>query len=273
MQGEWYYRNDDGEFGPVTRDDIEAMARAGTLPRGAFVKMGRGGVWVHPSEHFYASTDPASPSLGPRRKGWALYIAWLCVFLFGFGAGRASIPDDSAALLLLLTVWMAEVSLRCSLLWRAWGCLQDGSARTSPALAVGLLFVPFFGLGWRFVAIHGLAKDLNAYARRHALPVAEVNQPLALISCILSICVLPSLLLLAWLHWQTAERLAAEGAGKDALLWPVGRTLQLVGKAAMLTLLPATAVSIFDIPVLHQIRRTSLAIADSKRTGEPCLTP
>lgn len=47
-------------------------------------------------------------------------------------------------------------------LYRAWLCLQPGGfARTTPGVAIGFLFIPFFNLYWIFQAFLGLAKDWN----------------------------------------------------------------------------------------------------------------
>ena len=47
-------------------------------------------------------------------------------------------------------------------LYRAWLCLQPGGfARTTPGVAIGYLFIPFFNLYWIFQAFLGLAKDWN----------------------------------------------------------------------------------------------------------------
>lgn len=46
-------------------------------------------------------------------------------------------------------------------LYRGWSCLRAGAPRTTPGMAVGMLFIPFYNLYWMFVAIAGLPKDWN----------------------------------------------------------------------------------------------------------------
>lgn len=47
------------------------------------------------------------------------------------------------------------------IIYRAWTAIQPGGARTTPGMAVGLLFVPFFSLYWTFIAYPGWADDWN----------------------------------------------------------------------------------------------------------------
>jgi len=55
------------------------------------------------------------------------------------------------------------------LIYRMWAAVQDGSARVTPASAVGRLFIPFYNLYWMFVALPGYADDYNRYIGRHNL--------------------------------------------------------------------------------------------------------
>ena len=71
-----------------------------------------------------------------------------------------------------------------ALLYRCWKLIQDGHARTEPTRAVGLLFAPVFNLYWGFVAIRGLALDMNAYLRRHGLTARPASVRLATAYCI-----------------------------------------------------------------------------------------
>ena len=85
---------------------------------------------------------------------------------------------------------IAAVVLFAILLYRMWGVIQDGSARTTPDKAVGFLFIPFFNAYWAFIAVHGLAIDLNSYIRRHRAGMDSEPAPthLSLIFCILLAC-------------------------------------------------------------------------------------
>jgi hypothetical protein len=72
-------------------------------------------------------------------------------------------------------------------LHKAWSQLQDGKARTTPARAVGLRFIPLFGYYWNFVAIQGLASDMNAYARERGITMQPASERLAFSYCLLLI--------------------------------------------------------------------------------------
>ncbi len=61
-----------------------------------------------------------------------------------------------------------------------WRVIQDGHARTTPGMAVGLLFVPVFNLYWVFQAVWGLAKDFNAYLARYHVNAKPLSEKLFL---------------------------------------------------------------------------------------------
>lgn len=87
--------------------------------------------------------------------------------ILAIGAGIVGVPCLGIGSALLLMV-----------IYRAWAVVQDGQARATPAMAVGLLFVPLFNLFWVFVALAGLAKDLNQFARRHGLDAPPASESL-----------------------------------------------------------------------------------------------
>jgi hypothetical protein len=74
------------------------------------------------------------------------------------------------------------------LLYRYWQVIQDGNVRTTPGKAVGYSFIPFFNFYWVFTAFHGLAQDMNRYARERNIQAPVVNEQLALWYCILIVC-------------------------------------------------------------------------------------
>ena len=74
------------------------------------------------------------------------------------------------------------------LLYKLWSLVQDGRAETTPGQAIGFLFIPFFNLYWQFVAVWGLSKDLNRYAREHNIIAPPANEGHALTVCILHCC-------------------------------------------------------------------------------------
>ncbi|MBN4066479.1 hypothetical protein JYU14_00135 [Simkania negevensis] len=48
--------------------------------------------------------------------------------------------------------------------YRCWAAIPAEHRRTSPAKAVGFLFIPFYNFYWVFVSFRGLAIDVNKYA-------------------------------------------------------------------------------------------------------------
>ena len=76
------------------------------------------------------------------------------------------------------------------LLHKLWCTVQDGRAASTPGKAIGFMFIPFFNLYWQFIAVWGLSKDLNRYAREHNIAAPQVNEALALTGCSLICCVL-----------------------------------------------------------------------------------
>ena len=71
------------------------------------------------------------------------------------------------------------------LLYRLWGVVQDGQAKTTPGSAIGFLFIPCFNFYWQFVAFWGLSKELNRISRQYRFGAPEVNEALALTASIL----------------------------------------------------------------------------------------
>ena len=74
------------------------------------------------------------------------------------------------------------------LLYKMWDAVRAGPARTTPAKAVGFLFIPFFWLYWAFVTFWGWAKDYNAYVRIRGLTAPRMPVGLALASSVSLVC-------------------------------------------------------------------------------------
>jgi hypothetical protein len=83
---------------------------------------------------------------------------------------------------------IAAMVIAYILLYRYWQVIQDGNVRTTPGKAVGYSFIPFFNFYWVFTAFHGLAQDMNRYARERNIQAPVVNEQLALWYCILTVC-------------------------------------------------------------------------------------
>ncbi|KAB2639305.1 MAG: DUF4339 domain-containing protein [Verrucomicrobia bacterium] len=128
---------------------------------------------------------PSGPYQPPQIK--AADFRWLLILL-GSGVtlvviaiwaqwqlNHSEVKAQAAQIMWLRLMWLAAVG--CLMAWvgsngiylyRIWSILQHGRARTTPAKAVGLLFVPLFNMYWNFVAFYGLAQDWNRITTRHA---------------------------------------------------------------------------------------------------------
>ena len=85
----------------------------------------------------------------------------------------------------LLSIYAGVIGI---ILWyKAWSVIQDGNARTTPAKAIGFLFIPFFGFYWVFQAYWGFAKDYNAYIKRYKISCPALPEALFLTTCILTV--------------------------------------------------------------------------------------
>lgn len=106
------------------------------------------------------------------------------------------------------------------LVYALWKAIPPQRARTSPGLAVGLLFVPFFNLYWMFVAYYGLAKQLNQEAGFNGIRT-QVSSSAVLCMCIFMILGMVGSglfaligLILQYVMFRKLTNLAKEIAGK-----------------------------------------------------------
>lgn len=124
----------------------------------------------------HLSIKPASFSLWMWTfMGAALSGILAIVFLIMAGknandAQVAGASESAGTVPALVGIVMAGISGLCLVIWtiftyinlyRAWACLRAGAPRTTPGMAIGMLFVPFYNLYWMFVAIAGLPKEWN----------------------------------------------------------------------------------------------------------------
>lgn len=70
----------------------------------------------------------------------------------------------------------------CLLLYKAWASIRDGYARTTPAKAVGFLFIPWFNIYWIFQVVGGFTKDYNSFVERHGITAPHLSKRLFLFS-------------------------------------------------------------------------------------------
>jgi hypothetical protein len=141
------------------------------------------------------------------------------------GLGRALVALGGVLTALGGLSLVASVAIFAVFLYKVWDVVQDGRARATPERAVGFLFIPFFNLYWVFVAIHGLALDLDRALRRQGrADVAPPSPGLALAFCVLWVCtwvpylnlvaVIPMLVVLILLVLSFKRAAAALAAGR-----------------------------------------------------------
>jgi hypothetical protein len=125
----------------------------------------------------------------PMILGWMvsfLAVAFLAfVFIEGRGRDREVIPFLMFPALLPAMIGVGLPFM--ILVYKAWASIQDGSPRTSPGMAILLLFVPLFNLFWMFQAYWGWAQDFNEYAQKRNLPVRPAPEALTLTMCIFTL--------------------------------------------------------------------------------------
>ncbi len=77
------------------------------------------------------------------------------VYLDDMSGRQPGEPLSRAAIVSLIATFgivMLGVIAKCTLVYRMWAQIQSGHPRTTPACAVGFLFIPLFNLYWIFVA-------------------------------------------------------------------------------------------------------------------------
>jgi hypothetical protein len=74
------------------------------------------------------------------------------------------------------------------IIYRCWGLIQDGYARTTPGKAIGFTFIPFYNFYWIFQAFAGLSKDMNMFIARRNLPIQRNNEGMSTAFTVLTLC-------------------------------------------------------------------------------------
>ncbi len=99
-------------------------------------------------------------------------------------------PAGTAWLYAGLGLQLISTCLGLVYLYRAWLIIQPGQPLTTPAKAVGFLFIPFFNFYWFFVAYHKWSQEWNRITQgpRPGRPSLPVMVPgIFLASCISSL--------------------------------------------------------------------------------------
>lgn len=95
----------------------------------------------------------------------------LVLFFIHFNIEYANVfdvPDDAFMYSMLMSCLIFNCFLLShifllALIYRMWGLIQDQPCRTTPGVAIWLLLMPFWQLGWAFKAVRGLTIDVNNY--------------------------------------------------------------------------------------------------------------
>ncbi|MYA22943.1 MAG: hypothetical protein F4Z30_09235 [Gemmatimonadetes bacterium] len=129
---------------------------------------------------------------------------WICLVAVLLMIVAAIILPQSVPLFIKSTVVIAIGGAAVSacvlyllILRKLWSLIPANQAKTSPGKTVGFCLIPFFGLYWNFIAIHGLAKALNVETNQNLVENRKVNEGLSLSVCIVPLTVFGALLL----HW------------------------------------------------------------------------
>jgi phosphate transport system permease protein len=113
-----------------------------------------------------------------------VYITWA---MFFHGYSSVAFP--------IVTALVGLVELACTaifflFIYYMWAAIQDGGhARTTPAKAVGFLFIPIFNIYWSFQVWWGFAKDYNAFVEERAPNTPRLSEWLCLAFCIFSLLI------------------------------------------------------------------------------------
>ncbi len=188
----WYYYVNNRQFGPVNEEEIIRLIQIGTIGHDTYLwtegfddwmpaaqtkftnllanipatAMARPAVYSHPTIRFQPNS---------LRTLW-LWLAWL----IGLGFPLSFVCIGLPAVI-------AGYVLGYILLYRSWFLIQDGNARTTPGMAVGFCFIPFFNLYWNYVAFVGLSKDMNSYCREREIAAPVISEGMALTHYVLNL--------------------------------------------------------------------------------------
>jgi len=192
----WYYNVNNQPTGPIDDAVMQNLVKSGAITATTLVWQEGMAQWQTLGATSLAplvpvaTTPPAPmqsyqptqiPAYGMVVKPAAVQIKemndmfmwyWICLIGILITAGLSAVA--SAVLFYII-------------LYRSWGLIQDGYARTTPGKAVGYCFIPFYNFYWIFEAIPGLVKDMNNFIARRNLPIQRMDPGLATAYCILSL--------------------------------------------------------------------------------------
>ncbi|HMO15165.1 MAG TPA: hypothetical protein PKD64_03900 [Pirellulaceae bacterium] len=125
----------------------------------------------------------------PMIFGWMISLTGVAGLLFIAAQGRGR---DAEVVPLLIPFAMLPAMLGVAiplmvLVYKLWAALPASHSRTTPGLAVGLLFIPIFNLYWMFQAFWGWTQDFNRYIAASGSNVKQAPQGLAMTICIFTL--------------------------------------------------------------------------------------
>jgi len=111
-------------------------------------------------------------------------FASISIFLFatgiacfiGFNFNTIASIIFVSFLLGALVLMILAVIYYCIFIYKMWSAIGDGITRPKPGTAVGFLFIPYFNLGWIFVALAKFPFEYNRYIERHQLSVPSMKK-------------------------------------------------------------------------------------------------
>lgn len=208
----WYYTLNNQQFGPVDESKIKELIASGAINGATMVWTTGMPSWVpigqSPLAGLVANMPPSTPPMyyapvmvDPRVKKINDLFLWFWLSLaIGGGlillGGIFSIigaANFSLGLAVMGSIFMglssvgfvAAVVLFFILIYKAWGLVQDGEARTTPDQAVAFCGIPGWNYYWIFPAFKGLAKDMNRVMAKEQIAAQPVSTDIALWLCIM----------------------------------------------------------------------------------------
>jgi len=199
----WYYLRDNQPIGPVDSAEITRLKGSGDVTRST--KVWRDGMaeWQPAISTELGGMFPknAPPPVSPpaitvpiqraddvKRLNTWFTVFWIAVVASVFSLVAGFISQQPIVIAIAICGPIPAVIFLCFILHRLWSLVPPAEAQTTPGKAIGFLFIPLFNFYWCFVAIHGLAKAINAQIRRASIPGKQVNEGLTLTFCILMCC-------------------------------------------------------------------------------------
>jgi predicted Zn finger-like uncharacterized protein len=70
--------------------------------------------------------------------------------------------------------FLISILLELLLFYKMWSAIADRQTKTTPAKAVGFLFIPVFNLYWALNMIMAFAEDYNSFTERHSLKTKDL---------------------------------------------------------------------------------------------------